>query len=378
LDQGLVRKGTRRLEAAWKSQRDLDTALLLAAVMRDTRGGAKRIDPILAEASKLTERHPRGREVVALRVESLLAAGHEQQALPIIENAVKRFPGSARLLVARARVLARTGRQADAHGVLAAAEQAIASPAEGVMVATAQGDLQAKGNEQVALSAYEKALSYDGRRQAPRVARALVLLSQDDTDAARAELFKLSAVNPRAQLDRPFDPSWRPDWSRYASRSRSLKGKTNEVALLRGVVAFHAGDSRAANRALGTVLRADKSNPVALLYLATNEMQAGDATKAYTKLLRLDALDPSNLETQRQLALAEAAAQKADSARARADRLPADDRTTAERETLLAVIEHSQGNVEKARYHFQRALLADAYYAPPRRGLAGLPQVLTP
>jgi tetratricopeptide (TPR) repeat protein/predicted Ser/Thr protein kinase len=378
LDQGLLRKGTRRLETAWKAQRDVDTALLLGAVLRDARGGSKRVDPILAEASKIAPRHPRGADVLALRAELLLASGKHQQALPLVEEAVQRFSGSSRLLVARAGVLARGGRQPDARGVLLAAEKAVATPADAIMVALAQGDLESSTSRQAALTAYEKAMAVDRRRASPRVARALLQLEGGDVDAARAELFALTKIDPLAQQQRPFDSGWREDWQAWASRAKPLAGKSLEGTLLRGVIAHHAGDRRAAKQSLAQVLRKDKGNPVALLYLAAVELEAGDDARAFSRLQRLDALEPDNEEVQRYLALAEVRAGRLDEASARSGRLLEDVSTLAERATLLGALERKKGNLEKARYHLQRALRADTRYAPPRRALAELPQVLRP
>lgn len=376
-DQGLVRKGTRRLEESIALQPDLDTAWLLTHVLLATPGGQRRVDPILAGSSKLAQHHRLGGALLALRAQTLRASGNAQQALVVAEDSAKRFGRNARVQATLAEVYMEGGRLVDARAAYGRANALVGAADEVLMVALLAARLDVLGGLEIK-TAYRAALDVAPERPGPRLAEAVAFAEAGQAEEAASVLFGLMPYDPAHYLDRPLSDTWRPAFSTLHARAKRVRGKSTSLKLLNGVTAFYAGESKAAMAQLRAVLKADKSQPVALFYLAVLELRADMVAAAYRRLQLLDAHgDRSSPAVLLYLARATLRAGDVDLGVTRASRIPEEARLIPERETLLGDVAAARGQLGKARFQYQRALVKDPLYLPPKLALKDLPVEVT-
>lgn len=376
LEQGLLRRATRALEAAYAASGDPVTGRLFGATLLLDPAAAERAASILAEASKRAESRPEAAPLVAMRVRLLLRLGHKQQALVLAEDALRRAPRDASLQAALARAYEEAERLVEARRSFAEAESMATSREQAASLAQERGDLELRaGDRAQAREAYERSLALVPGRAGPRVALALQELERGDDEGARVALMGLLDVDPRQDLDRERvdEPFVTDAFTFYEARARQLKAKGDAVTLVvKGVTALHAGELQRARRALTAALRADRTHPVALLYAAALDLEEGDKKSAYRRLQLLEVTAPEARATQLYLALVEAE-DRPEIAEARVARLQAEGRFVVESSTVQGRVEKARKRPEKAAYHFRSAFLKDPTYLPARRALARPP-----
>jgi tetratricopeptide (TPR) repeat protein len=379
LEDGKQKRAQRLLATSFGKQTDdLGIAELYARVSFLGKQGARRADALLAELTPRAREAADGASLVTMRIHRLLDAGQAQQALALAEEAERRFAADRGLQEAIAHVYGAVGRSTDMRMRLADIEKAAEDAAEVARVSRVRGDLELAGGQlPQAQASYERSLATRRDRPLAHLGLVAVYLSQGDEDAAGATLAKLLAVEPGAERDRlRLDEVGRTNPLELirATLAKAAKGKRSPLySAARGAAAFHLGDDAAARRHLSAALKVDGNHPLANLYLAVLELDAGKARDAARRARTLEELAATEAAVRLTLARAEIAVGREDKAEKLLDDLPPHKDLTALLALTRAELARRGGEISSARYHYLTALLSDSSYRPPRVAMLQLP-----